>query len=68
MTETEKATRDELYAQVDQLLPPEHAGSLNVWLKRDPGRFDPGSHIRLPTGTTRKALKALARQLVRARW
>ena len=58
---------EELYAQADRLLPVPTYYKLNYLIKQDPLNFSVPNHIRLPSGTTHKALATLAKNIYKTK-
>ena len=58
---------DELYAKADRLLPAGSHSKLNRLLKENPLEFFVPDRVRLPQGTTHKALATLARDIYKAK-
>lgn len=56
-------TKEELFAQADKLIPSSHHPRLNALLKDNPAGFYIDARVKLPKGTTPKALANLAKKL-----
>lgn len=57
---------EDLHARVDQLLPPASYAKLNALLKTNPVEFSVPARVRLPAGTSQRALATLAKDLLKA--
>ncbi len=58
---------EDLYAKADRLLPAGSHSKLNRLLKENPLEFFVPDRVRLPQGTTHKALATLARDIYKAK-